>query len=84
MFISTSYTHYRSQIMISHAGKLGSLGDSRDTQLELLTSTEGKFKFSSLPNKLHFIPCSARGKGLEESCVAQIAAVKQWIEQFQN
>ena len=71
-----------SQVEISHAAKLGGHTDAKDAQLDLVKCTDGKFKFSSLPNKIQFLHCSARGKGLEESCVAEVDGIKQWIEQL--
>ena len=80
--VATLFSFYRSQVVITRAGELRSHTDTTDNQLDLLHCTDGTFKFSCLPNKIHFVGCSARGKGLEESCVAEIAGVKEWIEQL--
>ena len=82
MFISVLFALHRSQVVITRAGELRSHTDTTDNQLELLHCTQGAFKFSSLRNKIHFVGCSARGKGLDETCVAEIAGVKEWIEQL--
>ena len=81
-FVAVLFAFHRSQVVITRAGELKSHTDTTDNQFELLHCTEGAFKFSSIPNKINFVGCSARGKGLEETCVAEIAGVKKWIEQL--
>ena len=39
-----------------------------------------EFEFSDLPFKVEFVACSARGKGEEESCVAEIDPIREWID----
>ena len=72
---------HSSQVVVTRGGELKSHTGATDNKLELLGCTEGAFKFSSLRNKTHFVGCSARGKGLDDTCVAEIAEVKEWIEE---
>lgn len=67
---------------MSRAAKLASLDGPRgkgQTSGGFLGKKGKDFEFTDLPWSVDFVECSARGKGEEESSVADIEAIEDWL-----
>lgn len=54
-------------------------GGASDSNQLFLGKKDKDFQFSDLSMKVQFVPCSARGKGDEDSSEADVDAVRSWI-----
>lgn len=76
-----SLMFHSAQVLSNPSVKLDSIDDTKESkQIKLQLSNDSQFRFDDQSTPITVVPCSAKGKGVdEESSVPEIAKVEEWL-----